>query len=207
MQIKEWLSEKYIYILVLVLLSLLLLVIFIFNTGGMDAESARVYVQTLTTVATLALLYYAYFNATSKKEEDIARLELAVRPILDWEIENRGETVYLVLSAIKHPIYDLHVVLRMAGQAYAIDEKHIDVSGSHPNTSRKADISKFLEDSFGGQKNVLSLHFTCHSEVGGKYEFLFTKETSMKGGDFVFQHRKIIYAKYPWRAEPVRFDS
>jgi len=56
----------------------------------MDAESARVYVQALTTVATLALLYYAYFSATSKRDEEIARLELAVRPILDREIESKG---------------------------------------------------------------------------------------------------------------------
>jgi len=207
MRVREWLFEKYIYLLVVIMLALLVIVIFIFNTGGMDAESARVYIQALTTVATLALLYYAYFSATSKREDEIAHLELAVRPILDWEIESKGESIFLVLSAIKHPIYDLRAVLRIAGKPLVIDEKHIDVSGTRTNAGRRIDIGKFVRDSFGGEKNVLSLHFTCHSEVGGRYEFLFTKEVSKKGGEFVFQHREIIYAKYPWRAEPVRFED
>jgi len=88
-----------------------------------------------------------------------------------------------------------------------IDQKHIDVSGTRTNASRKIDISSFLKESLIGTKGKLSLHFTCHSEVGGKYEFLFTKDIVKKGGEYSFQHREIIYAKYPWRAEPVKFED
>ncbi len=204
----DWLEEKYIYLVVLALLVLLLAVMYVFHTGGMDPESAKVYVQALTAVATLALLYYAYFNVASKKEEDIVRLELAVRPIFIWELESKNGGAQLAYKTIKHPIYDFHATIGIRGKTMDLQERHLDVSDIRPDAQKKADISEFIANGLGSRDmQLMRLDFSYHSEVGGRYEFSFTKEVVRKQRGFSFQHRKIISAKYPWRPEPVRFDQ
>ena len=204
----EWLREKYIYLIVLALMVLLFFVMYVFQTGRMDTESAKVYVQALTAVATLALLYYAYFNVASKKEEDTARLELAVRPILVWELESKDGGADLTYKTIKHPIYDMHVFLTMGGHQHSFSDRHLDVFEAHAGSQRKHDVSGFISECMGRQKaQLLHITFAYHSEVGGRYEFSFTKEVVKKPHGFGFQHRKIVYAKYPWRKEKVDFSD
>ena len=204
----DWLREKYIYIVVLVLLVLFLWVICVFQAGGMDVEAAKVYLQALTGVATLALLYYAYFNVASKKEEDIARLELAVRPIFIWELESSDGRAFLDYKTIKHPIYDLKAILKLGGEWMRLDERHLDVVDAHPGNDRKVDVSSFISKGLGKEKSsLLELNFSYHSEVGGRYEFSFTKEVVKKPHGFSVQHRKIVSAKYPWRSQAVLFSD
>ena len=204
----DWLREKYIYVVVLVLLLSLLAVMYTFQMGRIDPDSARVYVEALTSAATLALLYYAYFNVASRKEEDIAQLELAVRPIFIWELESAGGKAFLAYSTIKHPIYDLKAVLKIGGQWMRLDERHLDVAEAHPGTERRVDVSKFVSKGLGKEKSsLLELDFAYHSEVGGRYEFTFTKEVVKKPRGFSVQHRKIISAKYPWRSQAVTFED
>lgn len=201
-----WLKEKFIYIAVLVLLLALAYVITIFQAGKIDVEAAKVYVQALTAVATLALLYYAYYNVASKKEEDIARLELAVRPIFVWELEAKNGGAELEYKTLKHPIYDLHVAMNLGGKEHSFEERHLDVFEAHPGTERKYKVTKFISEGLAGEKmRILSISFTYHSEVGGRYIFTFTKEVVQQKKGFLFQHRKIVSAKYPWKNETVRF--
>ncbi len=204
----DYLREKYIYMVVLVLLLLLFWVTYVFQAGGMDVEAAKVYLQALTAVATLALLYYAYFNVASKKEEDIARLELAVRPIFVWELESSDGKAYLSYKAMKHPIYDLKAILKLGGEWMRLDERHLDVAEAHPGSGRKVDVSRFISKGLGKEKSsLLELTFSYHSEVGGRYEFSFTKEVVKRPRGFLVHHRKIVSAKYPWRAAPVMFEE
>jgi hypothetical protein len=42
-------------------------------------------------------------------------------------------------------------------------------------------------------------------KVGGRYEFSFTKEVVRSAKGFVFQHRKFVSAKYPWKNETISF--
>jgi len=204
----DWLREHHIYLVMLALLASFGYILFSFSTGEMNYESARVYVQALTGIATLALLYYAYFNVVSKKEEDTARLELAVRPILVWELESRNGGADLVYKTIKHPIYDMHVLLTMGGKQHSFNDRHLDVFEAHAGSQRRHDVSGFISECMGRQKaQLLHITFAYHSEVGGKYEFSFTKEVVKKPHGFGFQHRKIVYAKYPWRKEKVDFSD
>ncbi len=208
MAIFEWIREKYIYLVVLALLLLLGYILMIFQAGIIAPESARVYVESLVAIATLALLYFAYFNVASKKEEDIARLELAVRPILAWELEGEGSAAYLRYKTLKHPIYDFKATLRSGGKKFALDERHLDVIEANPGNERKRDITSFISDCLGkDDARTLEIIFTYHSEAGGHYELAFTKEMQKKAHGFGFEHRKFVSAKYPWRAKPVIFDS
>ena len=204
----ELARENYIYLAVLSLLLLLAWVIFLFQSGAIDVEAAKVYLQALTAIATLALLYYAYYNVASKREEDIARLELAVRPILVWELESTDGGAQLFYKTIKHPIYDFCAVLSLGGKQMRVEERHLESPEAQPGAERKLDVAKFISRGLGREKmRVLSLDIHYHSEVGGKYEFSFSKEVVRKPHGFLFQHRKIISAKYPWRKEPVRFED
>ncbi len=208
MKLSDWLREKYIYIAVLSLLLLLFWTIWLFQEGKMDVESAKVYLQALTALATLALLYYSYYNVVSKREEDISRLELAVRPILVWELESEGKKAILTYKTIKHPLYDFKAIFQLGGKTLEIDDRHLDVSEAHPGHERVRDVTDFISSAIGSERaKVLNLNLSYHSEVGGRYDFLFTKEVVRKTGGFVFQHRKIISAKYPWRAMPVVFED
>jgi hypothetical protein len=202
------LAEKYIYAVVVVLLLLMVWTIHLFQAGNMDAEAAKVYLQALTGIATLALLYYAYFNVASKREEDIAHLELAVRPIFIWELESSDGGAFLTYKTIKHPIYDFRAILKLNDQWLKAEERHLDVAEAHPGAEHKLDLKKLI--SKGLRQNgegIIELNFTYHSEVGGKYEFSFTKEVVKKKHGFLFQHRKIVSAKYPWRKEAVTFEG
>ncbi|MCX8197974.1 MAG: hypothetical protein N3F07_02140 [Candidatus Micrarchaeota archaeon] len=202
----SWIAEKYIYAVVVSLLLLILWVIYLFQAGSIDAESARIYLQALTGIATLALLYYAYFNVESKREEDTARLELAVRPILIWELQSSNGGAALSYKTIKHPIYDFQATISLNGKSIRIDERHLDVSEAHPEAERKADLAGFIVKSLGKkQEGTMHLRFSYHSEAGGKYELYFTKEVLRQKNGFLFQHRKIISAKYPWRKDEVLF--
>ena len=204
----EWVREKYIYLVVLALLLLLGYVLVIFQQGIIPPESARVYVESLVAIATLALLYFAYFNVASKKEEDIARLELAVRPILIWELAAEGSRAVLSYKTIKHPIYDFKATLRSGMKTLALEERHLDVSEANPNSERKRDITAFVGECLGKDgSRTLDIIYTYHSEAGGKYELYFTKEISRKGKGFLFEHRNFVSAKYPWRAAPVIFED
>ena len=204
----DWVREKYIYLVVLALLLLLGYVLMIFQAGAIAPESARVYVESLVAIATLALLYFAYFNVASKKEEDIARLELAVRPILVWELEPKDSGAQLVYRTLKHPIYDFKATLRADGKQLVLDEKHIDVFEAGPNAEKKKDVTAFVRGMMNGKDaRKLDIVFAYHSEAGGHYELVFSKEVSRKGKGFLFEHRKFVSAKYPWRSEAVLFDE
>ena len=202
-----WVRENYIYIVVLILLASVLAVLYIFQQGKIENDSARVYLEALTALATLALLYYAYFNVASRKDEDIAQLELAVRPIFVWEVESRNGGARLDYKTIKHPIYEMHAVLSMGGQEMQLEEMHLDVADARPEAERRVNISRFISAAMGKEKSrMLKLDFVYHSEVGGRYELVFIKEVVKKPHGFLFQHRNIISAKYPWRKEPVTFE-
>lgn len=204
----SWLKEKFIYLAVLILLAVLLYTVSLMQQGAIDVESAKVYVQALTAVATLALLYYAYYNVASKKEEDIARLELAVRPILVWELESKGSGAELECKTLKHPIYDLHIRMHLGAAEHSFEERHLDVSEANPHAERKYDVTKFIKEGLGSEKmSILTISFAYHSEVGGRYEFSFTKEVLRAKKGFAFQHRKIVSAKYPWKQEKVSFTD
>ena len=204
----DWVKEKYIYLVVLALLFLLGYILMIFQSGAIAPEAARVYVESLVAIATLALLYFAYFNVASKKEEDIARLELAVRPILVWELVGKGSRAFLKYKSIKHPIYDFKATLHSGGKRLALNERHLDVSEASPNSERKRDITSFVEDCIGkGSARTLEISFAYHSEAGGDYTLVFTKQMLRKATGFSFEHRKFVSAKYPWRGKPVIFDS
>ena len=70
------------------------------------------------------------------------------------------------------------------------------------------DVTNFISHGLGsGKAKTLEMALSYHSEVGGRYEFLFTKEVLRKKNGFVFQHRKFVSAKYPWRSAPVTFDD
>ncbi|MFA6489209.1 MAG: hypothetical protein WCT52_00845 [Candidatus Micrarchaeia archaeon] len=208
MKASDWLREKYVYIVVLSLLILLIWTMHVFQQGGMDVESAKVYLQALTVVATLALLYYAYFNVASKREEDTARLELAVRPILIWELEGEGGKVKLAYKTIKHPIYDFHATLRLGKKTLELAERHLDVFEAHPEHAYTRNLSDFVVEGMDDAKlKEMHLNFSYHSEVGGKYEFYFTKEVLREKKGFVFQHRNFVSAKYPWRSAKIVFDD
>jgi hypothetical protein len=194
--------------MMILLFSLLAGVLSIFSSGKISSDTARVYVEALSALATLTLLYFAYFNVVSKKEEEIARLELAVRPIFIWEVESADGHAFLSYKAQKHPIYDLRMLMKLDGQLLKIEERHLDVEESNPAAARKADITSFAAKALAsGKSSLLEIEFAYHSEVGGRYEFRFTKEATKKPKGFLFQHRKIIFAKYPWRAEAVRFED
>ncbi|MEM2138083.1 MAG: hypothetical protein QW568_03265 [Candidatus Anstonellaceae archaeon] len=208
MQLTNWLREKYVYLLVFALFALVAIVLFLFQAGRMDVESAKVYVQALTSLATLALLYFAYFNVASKREEEIARLELAVRPIFIWEVESKDGHAFLSYKVQKHPIYDLRMLMKLDGELLKIEERHLDVEDANPAAARKTDITSFAAKALAsGKPSLLEIEFAYHSEVGGRYEFRFTKEAAKKPKGFSFQHRKIVFAKYPWRKEAVRFED
>ncbi|MFA6907824.1 MAG: hypothetical protein WC263_03270 [Candidatus Micrarchaeia archaeon] len=208
MALIDRIREKYIYLVVLALLLLLGYVLIVFQEGLIGPEHARVYVESLVAIATLALLYFAYFNVASKKEEDIARLELAVRPILVWELEGDGNLAVLKYKTIKHPIYDFKATLRAGGKKLALDERHLDVFEANPNAERRRDVTSFVKGCLGKDSvRTLEIDFAYHSEAGGHYDLAFTKEMVKKARGFSFEHRKFVSAKYPWRAKPVIFDS
>jgi len=204
----EWVREKYIYLVVLALLLLLGYTLWVFQSGAITPEAARVYLESLVAIATLALLYFAYFNVASKKAEDAARLELAVRPILIWELEAKNGGAQLVYRAIKHPIYDFKAAISCAGRELALNERHLDVLEANPGAEKKKDVTEFVNSALGSKSaRRLDIVFTYHSEAGGHYELVFSKEVSRKGKGFLFEHRKFVSAKYPWRAEAVLFDD
>jgi len=204
----DWIKEKYIYLVVLVLLVLFGYVIWLYQAGDMNYEAARVYLEVLTGIATLALLYFAYFNVASKKAEDIAQLELAVRPIFVWELEGNGSSAVLRYKAVKHPIYDFKAALRAGGKELSLNERHIDVFESAPNGEKKKDVTEFIRAALGSKgARKLDIIFTYHSEAGGHYALVFSKEVSREGKGFLFEHRKFVSAKYPWRTEAVQFDE
>lgn len=208
LEVLAFLRDKVIYLTVLVLLMLLILVMYVFQAGYMDVESAKVYLQALTAIATLALLYYAYFNVASKQEEDVAHLELAVRPIFVWELEAANSGARLVYKTLKHPLYDFKAVLGLGGKEMVLEERHLDVSDNNPNAARSVDVAQFISSGLrSGKSSLLDVRFSYHSEVGGRYMFDFTKEVLRRGKGFLFQHRKIVSAKYPWRKDMVRFED
>lgn len=208
MAMLDKIRETYIYLAVLSLLMLLGYVIWLYQAGSMGYEPARVYLEALTGIATLALLYYAYFNVSAKRLEDTARLELAVRPILVWELEGEGTRAFLRYKTLKHPIYDFKATLRAGGKRLALDERHLDVFEASQNSERKRDVTSFVDGCLGNDgTRTLEMTFAYHSEVGGDYELVFTKEMRHKGKGYSFEHRKFVSAKYPWREKPVIFDS
>jgi len=208
MSLVKWLKGNLVYIVVLILLAAVVYVMSIFNSGQMGTEPAKVYLQALTAIATLALLYYAYFNVASKKEEEVAHLELAVRPIFIWEIEAADGGAELEYKTLKHPIYDLHMHMHMGAAEHSFEERHLDVFEANPDHERKYDVTKFISEGLGSERmKVLTISFYYHSEVGGRYEFSFTKEVVRQKRGFLFQHRKIVSAKYPWKSETVRFTD
>lgn len=201
-------KEKYVHFVVLLLLVTLADTVLNYRSGGMGAEDAKVVLQALTGIATLAILYFAYFYITSKKEEDTARLELAVRPTLGWDFESTEGGAILVLKSLSHPIYNLHATIRFGGKTFDVEEKHMDIYDAKSNVEKKVDVSEIIKQGMSKDKNqTLEITFTYHSEVGGKYVFIFTREVEKKPYGYVFKDQKIVSATYPWKSSPVTFKD
>ena len=132
MKVSDWLHQNYVYIVVVSLLAMLVWIMAVFTAGKISTDEARVYLEAMTALATLALLYYAYFNVASKRDEDTARLELAVRPILLWEIESDGARANFTYKTIKHPLYDFRATLQLEGETLEINDRHLDLAEAHP---------------------------------------------------------------------------
>ncbi|MCX6770013.1 MAG: hypothetical protein NT051_05035 [Candidatus Micrarchaeota archaeon] len=208
MALFKWVMDRFIYIVVISLLLMAGYTMYVFNEGKIDTETAKVYFQALTALATLALLFYAYSNVASKREEDAARLELAVRPILVWELESEKGRTRLVYHSLKHPIYDFRVNVRLGNKAFAVSERHIDVSDDKNMDEHFRDLTDFMKGALGSAKQgKVELFFTYHSEVGGKYEADFSKEVVAGKSGMQFQHRKFVSAKYPWKEQKIIFDD
>jgi len=200
-----------IFIALAVLIALLLLVLFHYFTRVLSFEQAYVFLQAIGIVATISLLYFAYVNVLSSRTKDIAAAELAVRPILVWKIEE-GKRTLLTYRAIKHPIYDLEFSIELCAKKRGIFERHLDVSEQNAKNERakgekSEDISSFLKSALGNRSSgKLFILITYHSEVGGRYEALFSKEIKAGTNGVQLLDRKIIWAKYPWHEEKVYFD-
>ncbi|VVC01712.1 Uncharacterised protein [uncultured archaeon] len=208
MNMVDYVRERFIYAVVLVCVMLVAGTIAAYNSGKIDNETAKIYLQALTAIATLALLFYAYFNMASQRKGEIAHLELAVRPIFIWELESKNSGAELMYKSQKHPIYDLHAVLKMGDKKLVIDERHIDVVEANPMAERRKNVTHFISGALGKEKkSLLEIFFIYHSEAGGRYEFFFTKEVVKKPHGLLFQHRKFISAKYPWNEERVVFTD
>lgn len=204
----SWLREKFIYVVVLVLILLVAATILAFNGRLIDNEAAKIYLQALTAIATLALLFYAYFSVASQRMGEVAHLELAVRPIFIWELESRNGGAEFTYRAQKHPIYDLRAVLKIGEKKLVLEDRHLDVSEANPTAERRKEVSAFISSAIGKQKkSLLEIIFLYHSEAGGRYEIFFTKEVVRKPHGFLFQHRKFISAKYPWNEERIIFSD
>ncbi len=193
------------YAIIFVLLCVMGLTLWEFYAGAIAPDAANVYLRALEIIATLSLLYFAYANLVSARSESITNAELAVRPVFVWELEGKGKRALFTYHTLKHPIYDLTIDLMAHGKHHRIEERHLDVSEDNVPNARFADITAFLRqaDSQGGRMKVKIMF---NSELGGKYEFEFTKEAECKNGAYSFHHRKIIWAKYPWRENQTYFE-
>lgn len=202
-------KEKYVHIVVLMLLVTLASTALSFKQGKTNAEEANVILQALTGIATLAILYFAYFYITSKKEEDVARLELAVRPTLVWDIQtSESGGAMLVLKSLQHPVYNLRVDLKVGENSFDVEEKHMDIYDAKSNVEKKIDITDIVAKGLGKQKTApIELTFTYHSEVGGKYIFVFSREVEKKPYGYIFKEQKILSATYPWKSSPTYFQD
>lgn len=200
-------KEKYVHFVVLMLLFTLADTVMNYRSGSMGAQDAMVVLMALTGIAILAILYFAYFYITSKKEEDVARLELAVRPTLVWDIQgSESGGVAMVLHSTQHPIYNLHADLKIGDKKFELEERHIDIYDAKGNVEKKIDITDIVAQGMGKTKaQTLEVTFTYHSEVGGKYVFVFTRDVERKPYGFFFKDQKIISAQYPWKAAPTYF--
>jgi hypothetical protein len=207
-ELMQMIKEKYIHVVIMIILLTLFEIVFNYKSGLLQSEDAKVGLQALTGIATLALLYFVYFYVASKKEEDIARLELPGRPVLVWDLESPDSGARLILKSMQHPIYNLVATLKLNGKEFRMEDKHIDIYDEHANVERKIDISDFLSEAFGQEKaGVIELSFTYHSEIGGRYKFVFTREAVKKPYGYVFKDPKIISAHYPWKKEPTYFND
>ena len=202
-------KEKYVHFVVLILLFTLADTVMNYRSGSMGAQDAMVVLMALTGIAILAILYFAYFYITSKKEEDVARLELAVRPTLVWDIQGSDSGgVSMVLHSTQHPIYNLHADLKIGGKSFELEERHIDIYDAKGNVEKKIDITDIVTQGMGKSKaETLEVTFTYHSEVGGKYVFVFTRDVEKKPYGFFFKDQKIVSALYPWKSAPTYFHD
>lgn len=208
MNVFDWVKERYIYFVVVILLALIAATMFVFAMGKIGNDDARVYIESFSGIATLALLYFAYFNMAHQRKGEVAQLELAVRPIFIWEIESKDGGAELTYKTQKHPIYDLHGILKIGDRQFAVEEQHLDVFEANPMAHREKNVTQFVSSSLGKRKKaLLEIFFVYHSEAGGRYELFFTKEVVRKKDGYLFQHRKFISARYPWNDERIVFTD
>jgi hypothetical protein len=198
--------SRYPYVAIAVLLLALLIVIYQFQSGAIGFEAARVYVDALGMVATLALLYFAYINIISVRYENVASAELAVRPIFGWELAGDGQKAFMTYYTARHPVYDLKIEILMGNGRMGVEERHLEVREVNPLASRKQNVTKFVLENMKEGGGKLTIRISYHSELGGKYEFEFTKEVTKKGSALLFHHRKFHWAKYPWKEDITYFE-
>ncbi|MBS3069688.1 hypothetical protein J4441_04965 [Candidatus Micrarchaeota archaeon] len=202
-------KSQLVFVAIAVLLALLLLVLFNFASSGISYEQARVFIEAISIVATLSLLYFAYISVLSSHAKDIAAAELAVRPVFIWKISSAGRQM-LHYRTIKHPIYDLEISLEMHGKKLGLFERHLDVSGTNgqePEYEKSRDMTSFVKAALAERKQgKIFIMLSYHSEVGGRYEAYFSKEIRAGQKGMQLLDRKILWAKYPWREEKVYFD-
>jgi hypothetical protein len=204
-------KEKYVHFIVMILLFTLADTVLNYKAGGISSADTNVILQALTGIASMAILYFAYFYISAKRQEDAARLEIAVRPTLLWDIESGdGGGTVLVLRSLQHPIYNLHVELRLGNKTFELSERHIDIYDARANLEKKIDITNIVKQGIEkdkGKAKTLEAAFTYYSEVGGKYMVVFRREIERKSYGVVFKDAQIVSALYPWRASPIYFDS
>ena len=98
--------------------------------------------------------------------------------------------------------------MRLEGEEMVITDRHIDVYDERSQNRQQHTITKFVDAGLGKRPGgEISIKFSCHSEVGGRYEFEFSKGVIREKSGFKFHHRKLVSAKYPWKEKPILFTD
>ncbi len=204
MQLK--IEHRTISVIVAVFLAAAIAVCEIYWKGEISYDQAAVSLQTLYIVVTLSVLFSAYLALEASRQKALSTSELTSRPALHWNVVSKGRKPVLEVESRNNQAFDFEAKLECNGMEKTVVERHLEESNDANPRVYAIPLGGFLPKALG-QKSSATLHVdvTYYSELGGRYNYAYSKVFSRDKSGFRFQQRKLARVMLPWFSKPKEF--
>ncbi|MFA5105620.1 MAG: hypothetical protein WC506_01545 [Candidatus Micrarchaeia archaeon] len=195
-------------VLALVFLLMAALVCAAYWKGALTYEQARIIEEALSIIVTVSVLFSAFLSLEASRQKAVSASELASRPDLHWNVVPAGNQPKLEIESRKNQAFDFVARLECNGVSKTISERHLEESQDGSPRKYTIPLGDFFSKAIAqGDSSTVLVDVTFYSELGGRYNYAYSKKVSREKSGFKFSQRNLVMVTLPWFDKPRTFSQ
>lgn len=198
---------KPVIVMAFVFLLMAALVCAAFWRGAVSYEQARVLLEALSIIVTVSVLFSAFLSLEASRQKAVSTSELASRPDLHWNVVPGGKQPHLEIESRRNQAFDFVARLECNGVSKTVSERHLEESQEGNPRKYTVPLGNFFSKAVApGASESVIVDVTFYSELGGRYNYAYSKTVFREKGGFRFSQRKLAKVMLPWFDKPKIFS-